>query len=197
MKLTTKLSLAVSLIDDYTGKQPIGRVKVFLAGEDLESVKNPSGYYLFLDLPGGQYQVRVEAEHYFAGDTTVDLPALDPLKEITLIPRPSYPFLSGATLIRGMVCDIEENPVAAAGVEVTDKNISTITTEKGEFVLYFKGLIEEDIIKVIGVSKRFVKGNPDKIMPLKAVKSPKTGVSQLEELEECTTASLEEPITLS
>jgi len=50
-KITTRLSLAVALIDEYTGKQPIGYVRVFVQDQNLKAFKNRSGYYLFFDLP--------------------------------------------------------------------------------------------------------------------------------------------------
>jgi hypothetical protein len=195
---TTRLSLAVSLIDEYTGKQPIGQVKVFLEGQESKNVKNRSGYYLFLDLPGNEYQVRVEAEYYFAGGTAVNLPDLDPknpVKQLKLKPRPCYPFSHGTTLIRGMVRDIEENAVPGAAVEITGKNVSNISTEKGEFVLYFKGLTEEDIIKE--GSKRFVKGNGGKQVKVHAAYEAKTGTVKLKEVEEGRITVLEKPITIS
>jgi hypothetical protein len=203
-KITTRLSLAVSLVDDYTGKQPIGGVKVFLKEKEedlkekeIKSVKNRSGYYLFLDLPEEEYRVQVEAEHYFEEDIPVKLSDLDPLNpvvQIKLKPRPSYPFPSGTTLIRGMVSDTDKNPVAGAKVEVPEKNVINITTEKGEFVLYFKGLTDDNIKKEGG--KRFVKVNSNTTVSLEAAWNSKKGSSDLEKVEEGQTTVLEEPIVL-
>lgn len=194
---TTRLSLAVSLIDEYTGKQPIGPVKVYLEGQELKHVKNRSGYYLFLDLPGNEYQVRVEAEYYFEDGTAVNLPDLDPKNPVVqfkLKPRPCYPFSNGTTLIRGMVRDIEENAAPGASVEIVGKDVSNITTEKGEFVLYFKGLTEEDIIKE--GNKRFVRGNGGKTVHLEATHDAKTGKKDLKEVREGQTTALKEYIIL-
>ncbi len=195
-KITTKLSMAVFLVDDYTGKPPIGSLEVFLVNQEVKSFKNPSGYYLFLDLPGGQYQIRVEAEHYFAVNTTVDIPGPDPVIEITLIPRPSYPFSAGTTLIRGVFQDTAANPVPEAMVKVLEKNISTITTQEGEFVFYFKGLTDDDVFEENG--KWFIKGNPGKILHLEIVKDTNTWTYQwnMGAVEGMTTA-LKDPITLS
>jgi hypothetical protein len=196
--ITTTLSLAVSLQDDYTGNQPIGGVKVFLEGQDLKSVKNPSGYYLFPDLPGSEYQVRVETQHYFKEETTMKLPDLDPLNpvvQVELKPKPSYPFPHGTTLIRGMVQGSDGNTIPGAKVEIMGKDISNETTEKGEFVLYLKGLSEEDIIKE--GSKRFVKGNGGKKVGLKATYETKTGAKDLKEVREGQTTVLAGPIVLN
>ncbi len=198
-KITTTLSMAVWLKDDYTEKPPIGSVEVFLVGQEVKSVKNPGGYYLFLDLPGDQYQVRVEAEHYFAVNTTVNLPDLDslnPVVDITLIPRPSYPFLYGTTLIRGVFMDTDGNPVSDANVEVKEKNISTITTQRGEFVFYFKGLTDEDLCKE--GDQWFVKGVSDKVLNLEVVKDSNIWTYQWKiGAEVGMTTALKEPITLS
>ena len=146
--VTTRLAVAVWLVDDFTGKSPIGSVEVLLEGLILKPVKNSSGYYLFLDLPGGEYQVRVKSDYYFDENETVILATLDPsnpVVEITLKPKPSYPFFPGTTLIRGRVLDADGNPVLGAQVEVRGKGITNQTTEKGELVLYFKGLKDEDL----------------------------------------------------
>lgn len=196
--ITTTLSVAVSLQDDYTENQPIGGVKVFLAGQELKSVKNPSGYYLFLDLAGSEYQVRVETDYYFSQKTTVKLTDLDPLNPVVrfkLKPKPSYPFSPGTTLIRGMVHSSDGNMIPGAKVEVPGKNVSNITTEKGEFVLYFKGLTEEDIVKE--GNKRFVKGNGGKKVDLKATHDAKTGTKDLKEVREGQTTVLAGPIVLN
>jgi len=67
-------------------------------------------------------------------------------------------------LIKGMVKDLEEQPISGAMVKVLNKEIENQTTGKGEFVLYFTGLTEEDVIKVN--KKRFVKGNGNPILVL-------------------------------
>jgi hypothetical protein len=186
--LTTRLSMAVSLVDDYTGKQPEGKVKVFLKGKKIKSIKNPSGYYLFLDLPEKEYIVRVEASYYIQAEIPGKPAELDPLApviEIELKPKPSYPFPTGATLIRGMVRDVHEKPVEDAGVEVVGMEVSNRTTEKGEFLLYFKELGEEDL-----VSKKFIKGIMGKKLRLKAAQGSKIGFMDLEQVEEGKTTVL-------
>lgn len=149
--ITTNLSLAVWLKDEYTEKEPIGYLKVRVKEGDIKAIKNLSGYYCFNDLSDGNYNLIVESEFYFPisvveGSVTIPLPApKKPVKEIVLKPRPYYPF-STTTLVRGVV--IKGNkPVVNATVEVVGKTIKTSTDEKGEFVLYFKG-IKKEVIKV-------------------------------------------------
>ncbi len=95
-KITTRLSLVVALTDNYTGKQPIGDVKVLFEGHQLEAIKNHSGYYLFLNLPDGEYTVRVESEYYFESKAIVKISNSEPLEplvvNITLLPVTLLPF---------------------------------------------------------------------------------------------------------
>jgi hypothetical protein len=243
---STKLSLAVSLLDDYSRGKPIGRVEVSLKGRKEKPIRNLSSYYLFLDLPDDAYTVQVGSDYYFdeysgtylfswenvPGDDSdrllrflVDDLGIDwaenaeihksddgktirifkdensaeikideeqekatlkisdgrthdlkvksengKLKlyklvvNITLKPKPSYPFPPGATLIRGMVYDSAGKAVSEAKVKVKGKDVENKTTKEGEFVLYFRPLTEDEIIRVDG--KKFVKGNGDKTLYL-------------------------------
>jgi len=150
----TKLSLAIWLSDDYTDRQPIGEIKLSLG--EKEAIRNRGGYYLFLDLPAGDYRLKTQAQYYFDQEVDITLPlAGDPVVNLTLKPNPSYPFSERATLIRGMVRGTDGEPVPEALVKITGKEIENKTTQEGEFVLYFKNLTEQDIIKVN--KKRYVK----------------------------------------
>ena len=176
---STKLSFAISLLDDYSRGKPIGGVDVSLKGRKEEAVKNPSSYYLFLDLPEETYTVQVRSEYYFDEETSVSPHTLDrnnPVVDITLKQKPSYPFPPGATLLRGTVYDSEGNAVPGADVWVEGKDLESETTEQGEFVLRFRPLTEDEII--IEDGKRFVKGNGDKIIHLNV-----DGVTEPIELE--------------
>ncbi|MCF6155893.1 MAG: hypothetical protein E3K36_11715 [Candidatus Brocadia sp.] len=144
--ISTNLSLAVRLTDDYTEKEAIGYIKVTLEEGDVKAVRNLSGYYLFNDLAAGNYTVSVESDVYFAEEKVVSVPLPDtrnPVVEIILKPVPPYPFPSNATLVRGLVSNA--NPVVNADVKVLGKTIETKTDERGEFVLYFKGIKKENI----------------------------------------------------
>ena len=163
---STKLAFVVLLVDDFSNREPIGGVDVSLKDRNEKPVKNLSSYYLFLDLPDDSYTVQVRSDYYFDEelDTTAELDAKNPVVNITLKPKPSYPFPPGATLIRGKVYALGGEAVSGAKVRVKEKGVENKTTEKGEFVLYFGPLIEDEIIEVDG--KRFVKGDEDKIIHL-------------------------------
>ena len=145
-KITTTVSLAVSLTDDYTEKKPIGNIMVTIKEGDIKAFKNLSGYCLFNDFAPGNYNLLIESEYYFLQETPVNIPQPDPknpVVEISLKPIPAYPFPGYATLARGLISD--GSPVANAQVEVVGKPIKTLTDEKGEFVLYFRGIKQVNI----------------------------------------------------
>jgi hypothetical protein len=197
-RITTKVSFAVALTDEYTDRPPIGSTRVFIKEQEIRAVKNHSGYFVFLNLSMGEYKVRVESEYYFGEEVIVktsNLEPLNPIVSVTLKPMPFYPFASGATLIRGMVQDSEGVSISGAKLEVIGKEVNGKTTNKGEFVLFFKSLSEEDIIEEGG--KKFVKGNVDKTIHLKATYNLKTGTTDLKELEEGQTTPLESPIVIN
>ena len=145
--ITTNLSLAVWLTDENTGEKPIGRIKVTLDEGEIKAFKNLSGYHCFTDLYHKDYNLNIESDFYFPANKTIAIPLPYPEKpvddNIILKPKPVYPFPVSATLVRGLVSNT--GPVVKALVSVTGKTIETITDERGEFVLYFKGIKEEDI----------------------------------------------------
>lgn len=180
----TRLSFAVRLLDDYSGETPVGRVDVSLKGRGGEKpVKNLSSYHLFLDLPGDTYTVRVRSDHYFDEDSGIieqaKLDPVEPVVEMILKPNPTYPFPPGATLIRGMVRDSAGKAVSGARVMVREMCVESSTTEKGEFVLYFGSLTEDEVVREDG--KRFVKG--DKNCKIIYLEVEYGGIAETTELE--------------
>ncbi len=104
--ITTNLSVAIWLVDDYTKREPIGNINVRIMEISRKAVKNPSGYYVFNDLETGKYTVVIESDFYFVQKNVVSIPHQDqkmPVVEITLIPKPSYPFPGNATVVRGVI----------------------------------------------------------------------------------------------
>jgi hypothetical protein len=152
-----QLSLAVSLKDKYSGGVPQGKVDLFLDGNE-RPVLNPSGYYAFINLPEGSYNINALSENYLDEKIEVKIESdkyclddkcffLDIPLEISLIPRPSYPFPPGETLVRGTLRD-SKGPVSGAQLEVNLRaKFSTRTDEMGEFVIFFDSLKEEDVMK--------------------------------------------------
>lgn len=150
------VTMAVSLIDKYTGDKPFGAVSVSLKGEAYKPVKNPSGYYVFLNIPVKTYIVQVRSDYYLDNDFTAILTPPKPgdtftdilqeiTREIPLDPTPAYPFPNGATLIRGIVKNLADTPVPNASVTLVERALSTFTNKNGEYVFYLNNLTSSDI----------------------------------------------------
>ena len=178
--IISKLSLAVSLIDDYTKNQPVGRVNVSIKECYIEAERNPSGYYIFLDLKQGEYSIHVKSDYYYeeliegvdvsprANNEKMETFLERTLHNVTLRPKPAYPFPPGVTLIRGNVRDSQNQYAENTKVKIVNTTYETETSEKGEFVIYFPPLKESEIIKDAG--KRYVKVNNSKTFRLRATK---------------------------
>ncbi|HIH44095.1 MAG TPA: hypothetical protein HA257_03155, partial [Candidatus Methanoperedenaceae archaeon] len=83
-----------------------------------------------------------ELGHDFSKDSTIIFPRY--VVFFTLLPKPSYPFPGNATLVRGMIKDANKEPVRDAVVTPSPGGPVTRTDEHGEFVLYFKGMKEDE-----------------------------------------------------
>lgn len=159
----TKLSFAVRLIDDFTGKNPIGNVTVSLKDRKEKPVRNFSQHYVFLDIFDinvlKDYVISVMSDYYieenltfsvdsngkivFTEDETHKKDSKYPLITIYLKPNYSYPFSYGDTLIRGTICD-SGDIVPGVPIKVLVKengnildDINTETSNNGEFMFYF------------------------------------------------------------
>lgn len=146
-KLETKLSIAVLLLDNYSGQTPIGNLNVSLKDKEEKPIKNLSSFYVFTDLPLNTYHIQVKGDYYFDGDLTVDTNQLDnenPLV-ISLTPNNTYPFPADATLIRGMLWDSDDlqtrkvlvNSDVSGLCSAINLKLNVKTNENGEFVFYF------------------------------------------------------------
>ncbi len=154
--LTTRLSFAVKLIDDFTKSKPIGSIRVEIKEIKKKAITNPSGYYLFTDLKAGNHTVSIDSDLYFPQELTVDISSFpdmkNPVSEVVLTPRTVYPFPQNATLIRGVVRDAANAPVKGVQLRVIGRDMETISDEKGCFVLYLRGIENEE--EVIIESKK-------------------------------------------
>lgn len=183
---STKLSLAVYLIDSYTGRRISGDAEVSLKGLNIKPVRNPSGYYLFLNIPEGVYTLQVTGgEYYFDEEKDEvrlsDLDRKDPVILITLTPTPAYPFSLSATLIRGCVRDNHGRGIPYANVKIKGRNIRTTTAENGEFVIYFEGLKKDDVVTTEGKKLVKIKGNNPVLEFMHSDYKKKTKTVEIEE----------------
>jgi hypothetical protein len=167
--LVSNLSFAVLAVDDFTGEQPLGGVRVSTKDPDHQGILNNSGYYLFLDLDNtAKYKVKISTESglYAASETIVDLATLrrdpnfqiNPVIVIKLLPNASYPFPLRASLIRGTVQTLvgsERVPLAGAQVKIVERDLTYLTSERGEYIFYFTNLRTDEIIEE--GTKRFIR----------------------------------------
>lgn len=156
--ITTTLSLAVLLLDEFTMKKPEGKIEVLIVEgrRERKPARNLSGYFCFNNLLPNSYTVVVRPDpvtsDWFLGEERViAIPRpdhLNPVAEFILKTKPSYPFPPNANLIRGIVV---ENPNAKPLVPVVDAVVTasaefidpnnlpqTVTDRNGEFALFLK-----------------------------------------------------------
>lgn len=153
----TRLSFALWLVDDYTKNKPIGKIRVKIQETDKEAIRNLDGYYIFmnlnLDSSSVNYTVRIESDLYLPEEMKVERSSVpdpkNPVIEISLKPRPEYPFSENATLVRGQVISGSDKLVEGIRVGVQKKDIETVTDSRGEFVLYFKDIAKTEQISLI------------------------------------------------
>jgi hypothetical protein len=144
----SKLSLAVQLKPDF-GAAQLGVVSVFAAtgSRRFQARGNPSGYFVFNELPSGNYVVQVRPQLFLDEDRPVTLPLVDPqgpVLKVQLKPKWFFPFVEGATLIRGSVRG-PEGPVPGAVVKLRGSTLESRTGEDGRFVLCFPPAKEETL----------------------------------------------------
>jgi hypothetical protein len=160
-------------IDDFTGRSPIGKLKIFIKELEYASIPNRSGYYLFLDLNEkltDDHTLVIESEEKYYIKQSIPIKDVmghilksQPEVKISLIPNSSYPFSSGITLVRGtVVANGADNnnipikkPVSGAKAEIKARSIDSKTDERGNFVLYFKNLKKNDVVEKN--EKKFIK----------------------------------------
>lgn len=145
-------SIAICLVDDFTGGPPKGWIDVIIRGQENKKAVNSCGNcFFFFDLPSQpEYAVQVRSENYF--DLALTLKPLGPEELPTvyfLIPLPSYPFPQGETLVRGILWQSEKNPICNSEISSTAETLSFKgkTDSSGEFSVYFKSLKSENLSK--------------------------------------------------
>lgn len=197
-RISGRPRLMMSFVDLFTGKAPFGGIRVFLKETNTETVKNPSGYYLFFKVPHDVVHIRVESAYYFALEKEVHIPELDPkhpVETLCLQPRPCYPFPSRTTLFRGNVTDSRGNLIPGADVRIEGTALHTTTNVRGEFACWAGVLREEDIALKGG--KRFLKGGGDQTVSLRVTYGQMSGRAELKDVPEGRVTLLKSPVILN
>jgi hypothetical protein len=149
----TEVSIVIRLIDEFALAQPVGSVDVRIEALNLLAIRNSGGFHIFTDLEPGEVILSVASEYYHPATQVITLTLGDRrplLQVIKLNPLPSYPFPGTATLVRGTVK--AALPVSGATVITVGGGEETVTDERGEFVLYYKGIRKSES-KTIEIKK--------------------------------------------
>lgn len=111
--LRRKVSLAVLVVDDFTGRPILTPdVAVSAAGVLERPVRKGDGYFLFLDSPAPVLEVSVRAWAYHPAAVRVELAGLSPLRPVVklrLTPNRNYSIPNETTCLEG---------TAPAGTEI-------------------------------------------------------------------------------
>lgn len=183
---TTRLSLAIYPQDGYSKSEPRGWVEVSIEGLGKKPVRNPSTLYLFLDLPPGNFNLQIKSENYFDADIKIGAQDMnDPSVPyvITLRPMPHYLFPPGETLVRGILKDSNLKPLPDAGLSWKSGKGEGRTTRKGEFVMYFKGLIEEDIERSESGRRFLIQDQHDRKLKIDVTQGDITKILNISDVE--------------
>lgn len=201
-EISSQVSFVVEPIDGFTGQIPTGPVQVSIKNSHLKPIRNLSRLYVFRVTPPEAFQLIVQSPHFFTETlsfTPKDIQGLDsrnPVIMVNLIPRPSYPFPAGVTLIRGMVRDNGGLPVRGAAVRLAGKETAARTTEKGEFVFFIKGLTQNDTRVHPETGKRLVFLDNSEVLHLEIVHGKAMAAVEAVNLEEGQSTALKQPIIL-
>ena len=158
---TTKLSMAVKLVDAVTGDRPrqewpsqLGSKpsqdnsqnrpypRVTLQGIDEEPVKNPSGYSLFLNVDREEITTAsIDGGTWYLDQHDVSLPAPSepPTKDVMLLPSSAYQLSANHSFIYGRLQNADSEPISGAWVRIRDVGKSTTTREDGTYFLRVAG----------------------------------------------------------
>lgn len=188
-----RLSLAVYLRDRFSRGEPVGNAEVQIPELKKRSILNPSAYHLFFNLPAGDYHLQVKSDNYFdraVGPVSIGQQGLDEPVVIDLLPQPHYSFPPGETLVRGMLRDPNQNPISNACLSWKGKEVEGLTTNKGEFVIFFLSLTEEDIILDPASGKKYVRGDQERTLKINVEHNNEAKILNLVDVEVGLTTSV-------
>lgn len=114
------LSLVVTAVDDFTGSVIMGsQARVWIEGEK-PPIKKPEGWYVFLDLPAGEYTVLAEGGFYNRSSCvcTIEDGNYKNIK-IRLTPGRNAPLEAGTCCIEGST-----DPKTAVCIRPADRSLS-------------------------------------------------------------------------
>lgn len=103
--LRRKVSLALLPIDDFTGRIIKGsKLRVYLKGENISSIRKQDGYHVFCNLSGSEAEICLEGPLY--QKQTLKLPIEQEKSQVypvRMLPGIAYPLPKGTTIVSGML----------------------------------------------------------------------------------------------
>ncbi|MFS0555401.1 hypothetical protein [Brevibacillus sp. 179-C9.3 HS] len=121
VRIRSIFSYAFRLVDMYTRGDPFrSSLSVRLENHRQAPVRKGDGWYVFTDLPDGNYTLIINSREYM--DCAVSFTVTSERKTcsekiICLHPSPQYPFRAGDSLIRGRACGEDGSPAGSAYVK--------------------------------------------------------------------------------
>lgn len=146
-----KLSLVIKLRDSFSKAEPIGDLNISLLGRALKGKLASGSFFVYSNLAPGNYRAIINSENYFPVTSPV-LTAPQNLSSIwtaELLPLPGYHFPKGKTLVRGFLKATNGGTLPGASLSWPSgtAQLKAATTNKGEFVIYFGVLSEDNVVK--------------------------------------------------
>lgn len=126
IQLGSKVSVVVCPVDDFSGVIATSNdINIWAPGLPGQPLRKPEGQFVFCNLPGDTYRIRVDSGQYFAEEMAIPVRQLEPSRVVyvPLKPRPSYSFPADTSLIRFSVRDNNDRIVPGTHVQ------AVVTTE--------------------------------------------------------------------
>ncbi len=166
----TSLAVAIDLRDGVAGGRPKGAPSVTLANRPETFKRTPGGYHVLTDVSENVGEVTIVVDGgsaHLDERRAVDLGAIDRAtpETVELPPSPAYPFSSGTTLVRGIVTDASDAPVADAPVTIQGRSESTRTSQAGEYALPIRSIesahVNNGALRVCGGTPTLEAAHPE------------------------------------
>lgn len=135
---TIQVSLALAIIDAFTGKPVLQGAKVSLEN-GMRAIRKSEGYWVFVDLPPASYTVVIEAPYYQKREIQIPVGKEFSLVQTALLPGRQFPFHQPVQWLEGELPT--DGPVWLALEEEPPRfrMMESFPSGSQQFSLYFTG----------------------------------------------------------